>query len=262
MRPVLFSIFGLKIYGYGVMMAVGIIAAVLLLSYRSKKIGYNEDSIINMIFLAVICGIAGGKILFLITMLGNIIKEPSSIINMIRSGFVIYGAVIGGALGVLFYCRRKKWDFLKMADLIIPSVALGQAFGRIGCFLAGCCYGKPTTLPIGIVFKNSPFAPNGVRLQPTELYSSAFDFFLTVVLLLYTKRNKKNGRVFAMYMILYSVGRFIVEFLRGDNIRGFIGVFSVSQFIGIFVVILGILLYNFDKIERSFKKHKSNEEAN
>jgi phosphatidylglycerol:prolipoprotein diacylglycerol transferase len=129
--------------------------------------------------------------------------------------------------------RRKKLDFMKYFDLLIPYVAMAQGFGRIGCFLAGCCYGAETECFLSVTFHNSPFAPNGVSLIPTQLYSSPGDFLIMAVLLLYAKKQPARGKVAGLYMILYSVGRFIIEFFRADY-RGAIGFLSTSQFILIF----------------------------
>lgn len=249
MRLELFKIFGLSIKGYGTMIALGICAALLLLDYRAKKRGYDEDGILNMSILTIIAGVLGGKLLYIITDLKEIIQNPS-ILKDVGYGFVIYGAVTGGALGVIYYSMRKKWKVMKVLDLVIPSVALAQGFGRIGCLLAGCCYGKETTLPIGIVFNNSPFAPPGVTRFPTQIISSIFDFLLALFLLWYDKKERKEGRVFACYVIIYSVGRFIIEFFRDDP-RGNVGVLSTSQFIAIITVVIGILIYNKDRL---FKK--------
>lgn len=254
MRVVLFRIFGLNIYGYGTMMAIGILAALILLNYIVKKRGYNEDSILNMSIITIVCGVLGGKILFIITELGDIVKDPS-ILKDFGNGFVIYGAITGGALAIIFYCRKKKWNTLDLLDMVAPCVALAQGFGRIGCFLAGCCYGAETKLPIGVIFKENSLAPAGVPLLPTQLFSSAFDFLLAVFLLWYSKKQRKNGRVFATYMIIYSVGRFLIEFIRNDP-RGKVGVFSTSQFIAIFIVAGGVILYNIDTIKIRIKGEK------
>lgn len=248
MKPVLFEIFGLKIYGYGAMIALGILAAVTLLDKRSKKIGYNEDHIFNMSIVGIIGGILGGKLLYIIVDIKYIIENPE-ILKDLGNGFVIYGAIIGGALAIYLYCKKKNWDVLKMFDLVIPSVALAQGFGRIGCFLAGCCYGKPTKLPIGVVFANSPFAPSNVHLHPTQIYSSIFDFLLAFFLLWYSRKSEKAGKTFSLYVIIYGVGRIIVEFLRGDP-RGNVFILSTSQFISVFSIIAGILLFNIDKVRK------------
>ena len=129
---------------------------------------------------------------------------------------------------------------LEYLDLMIPSVALAQAFGRIGCFLAGCCYGKETDSCIGVVFSHSDFAPNGVKLLPTQLIMAAGDLVIMAVLLYYASKKPIRGRVSALYLILYSVGRFAVEFLRNDD-RGTVGIFSTSQFIAIFILLLGVI---------------------
>lgn len=248
MRPVLFQIGNIKIYGYGAMIALGILAALMLLSYRAKKTEYNEEKIFDMSILAIVLGVLGGKVLYIITDLKNIIANPS-ILKDVGSGFVVYGSILGGLLGIYIYCKMKKWDLLKIVDLAVPSLPLAQAFGRIGCFLAGCCYGRETSSPIGIVFPNIPLslAPSAVRLVPTQIYSSIFDFALAAFLLWYDRKERKRGRIFAMYLILYSIGRFFVEFLRAD-VRGNVGFLSTSQFISLFVIAIGIFLYNYERI--------------
>jgi phosphatidylglycerol:prolipoprotein diacylglycerol transferase len=252
MYPELFRVFGQPIYGYGTMIAVGIIAALLLLNLRSKKRGYDEDSIFNMAIIAVIMGVVGGKVLYIITELKSIIEDPAQLKN-VGSGFVIYGSIIGGILAVVFYCRRKKWDLLKVFDLVIPSLPLAQGFGRIGCFLAGCCYGRPTSSILGVKFKPGSLGPVDTCVLPTQIFSSVFDFLLAVFLLWYDRKERKKGRLFALYMIIYSIGRFIIEFVRNDP-RGNVGVLSTSQFISLFIVIIGIVFFNFDKLKKERTK--------
>lgn len=252
MRPILFEIFGVKIYGYGLMITIGIIAALFLLIYRSRRKRYNEDNIWDMAILAIICGVIGGKVLYIITDIKYIIEQPS-VLKSIGNGFVIYGAVFGGILTVYLYSRKKGWDALSVFDLAIPSLPLAQGFGRIGCFLAGCCYGSATTLPIGVEFSNSPFASVNVHVHPTQIYSSVFDFLLAFFLLWYDRKERKNGRIFSLYLIIYSIGRFLIEYLRDDP-RGSVSIFSTSQFISLFIVIIGILLFNFEKLRETLRK--------
>ena len=160
-----------------------------------------------------------------------------------QGGLAIYGGIIGGVLGGYVLSRVKRLPFLRYADLVMPSVALAQGFGRIGCFLAGCCYGLPTKSPFGIVFTSSDFAPNGVSLIPTQLISSGLNFLHCAFLIWAASRMKTPGRVAALYLMCYSAGRFVLEFFRGDLIRGTVGTLSTSQFISIFIFLLGAALF-------------------
>ena len=253
MRITLFEIFGLKIRSYGLMIAIGIIVASALLIRKAKKKGYDEDSLLNLIIFSVIGGILGGKLLFIITEFKDILENPSILMNF-GYGFVIYGAIIGGALTIYLYCKKKAWNTLEILDMTIPGVAIAQGFGRIGCFLAGCCYGAETSLPIGVIFPEGSLAPSGIHLHPTQIYSSLFDFALGVFLLYYSRRERQSGKVVGSYLIIYSIGRFFVEFLRNDP-RGNIGLLSTSQFIAIFTLILGIIIFNVHKVIKGVNKH-------
>lgn len=235
------SIGPVTIYMYGLMMALGFLAALGLGLWRGRKLGLNEDVIWGIFFRAIVGGLLGCRLLYYIVELPQILKDPSLLWNF-RNGFVVYGGIIGGVLINYIYCRRKEADFLTYFDLVMPTVALAQGFGRIGCFCAGCCYGRKTDSWYGITFHDSGFAPNGVKLIPTQLISSAGDFLICGLLLLYAGKKPKRGRVAAMYLMLYGVGRFVIEFLRNDY-RGSVGVLSTSQFISIGIVVIGVMLY-------------------
>ena len=228
------------IHGYGLMIGLGVMAALLLGDYRAKKFGLNGDHIYGMTFSAVILGFVAARILFIITEWENFLQNPMQ--YLAGAGFVVYGGIIGGALTIYGFCKIKKIDMLSYLDLMIPSVALAQAFGRVGCFLAGCCYGKETDSCLGVVFTNSDFAPNGVKLLPTQLFMAGGDLIIMAVLLWYASKRPMRGRISALYLILYSIGRFAVEFLRNDD-RGTVGMLSTSQFIAIFTLIAGIVGY-------------------
>lgn len=231
---------GITVHGYGLMIGIGILCAIMLAHFRAKKRGLSTDIIYSIALLAMIFGFIGAKLLYCITDLATVLSHPLLILT--GSGFVIYGGIIGAIAANLIYCRYKKVSFLEYFDLLAPSVALAQGFGRIGCFLAGCCYGRETDSFFGICFTNSLFAPNGVKLIPTQLISSAGDFLIAGILLLYAKKDRKKGKTAGLYLILYSVGRFAVEFLRND-VRGSIGPLSTSQFISIFIFLLGMILF-------------------
>ena len=241
MKNELFSIGPITIYGYGLMIAIGVLAAYFSATYRSKKYALDPDKVFYVTVWAVIGGFGGAKLLYLITQLPAILKDPS-LLKDARNGFVVYGGIIGGILVGWLYCRIKKLKFLEYFDLMMPSIALAQGFGRIGCFLAGCCYGKETSGPLAVTFTNSDFAPNNVALIPTQIYSGFLDFAHFLLLLYVAKHKKADGQVAACYLIFYSIGRFVIEFFRGDIERGSVGVLSTSQFISIFTTVAGIIL--------------------
>jgi len=240
MKPIIFSIGSFDIYGYGLMIALGVMAAVVLAEKRSPKYGLDGDHIFNIGIWAALCGLAGAKILYWIVELPSILEDPSLLLD-IGSGFVVYGGIIGGILGGWLYCRRKKISFLKYFDIVMPSVALGQAFGRLGCLLAGCCYGRETDSWFHIVFTESMIAPNGVPLIPTQIISSGADLLHCLVLIWIARRTKGDGQVGGFYLIFYSIGRTLIELLRDDP-RGAVGGLSTSQFISLFILLVGVAM--------------------
>lgn len=244
MKNDLFSIGNFTIHGYGLMIGIGIIFAWLVGEYRAKKQGLDSEQILPIAMWVVIWGLVSAKLLYYITTLDEILKDPGLLLD-ISGGFVVYGGIIGGILGGYVFSRRSRIDFWRYFDLVIPSVALAQGFGRIGCLLAGCCYGLEARCPISIVFTDSSFAPNGVPLIPTQIISSGLNFIHFFILILFARHAKAKGQVSALYLICYSAGRFLIEFFRGDLIRGSVGALSTSQFISIFMFIggCGLFLY-------------------
>lgn len=242
MKNELLTIGPFTVYGYGFMIAVGILAAYVTAEYRARKLRMAYEHVFYLVIWCVLGGFAGAKVLFWITELKMIIANPAFLLHTMSDGFVVFGGILGGVLSGYLYCRVRKLDFLEFFDLVMPSVALAQGFGRIGCLLAGCCYGEETNRILSITFQNSDFAPNHVALIPTQIYSSILDFVHFLVLVFLARHKKASGQVAACYMILYSAGRFILEFFRGDVVRGSVGVLSTSQFIGIFTGIAGVLL--------------------
>lgn len=240
MRYKLFDIGPLSIHSYGLMIAIGFLAALFIAVKRAKKLGLDPDFTSSLALECLVGGLIGAKLLFFIVEIDTIISDPGVILNYLANGFVVYGGIIGGILSAYVYCRVKKVNFLKYFDLLIPSVAIAQGFGRIGCFLAGCCYGRESDCAISIVFTNSPYAPNNVPLLPTQIFSSLGNFGIAAILIFFvSKKASKDGIVACAYLILYGVGRFIIEIFRNDP-RGNFGALSTSQFISIFIVLFGI----------------------
>lgn len=241
----LFSIGPITIYGYGLMIAIGIVAAYLNTERLAKKAGLDPEPVFNILIVGVGFGLIGAKLLFYITILDQVIANPKLIVTYLTEGFVVYGGIIFGISAALLYCKKKGLSFFHYLDCAAPSIALAQGFGRIGCFLAGCCYGTPMDCPISITFTDSAYAPNNIPLFPSQLVSSAFDFAHFFVLCALFKRNKQPGKIGAFYLVFYSIGRFIIEFFRGDLERGNVGTLSTSQFISVFVAIAGIAMVIF-----------------
>lgn len=230
------SIGPFTVHGYGLMIAIGILMALFVGEKRAKNRNLSGDEIYNLTFVCAVFGFLGAKLLFCIIEWKNFIKDPWSILS--SNGFVVYGGIILGVFGGWVWCRFRKLAFWEYFDIVMPSVAIAQGFGRIGCFLAGCCYGRETNSWCGIAFTNSNFAPNGVKMIPTQLISAAGMLLIAFALMRFAKNRKHPGTVGFLYLILYSIGRFGVEFLRNDY-RGEIGILSTSQFISIFMLIIG-----------------------
>ena len=242
MKNELLRIGPFTIYGYGLMIAIGILAAYFTGEYRAKKRKLPYEHVFYLVVWCVVGGFLGAKILYWITEWKSILENPGFLSATLTDGFVVFGGIVGGIFTAYVYCRVKKLNFLKLFDTLMPSVALAQGFGRIGCLLAGCCYGKETDSSCSITFHSSDIAPNGVALIPTQIYSSILDFLNCIVLCLIARRAKKEKTVAGCYLLFYSTGRFILEFFRGDLERGSVGVISTSQFISIFIFAIGAVM--------------------
>ena len=258
MRPVLFKIGKLSIPGYGLMIALGFVIALLVGGYRAKKKGLDAEAVIDLAIIAILTGFLGAKLLYIIISFREFLESPAVFLK--TSGFVVYGGIISGVLCCMLYCRIKKLKFLDYFDLVMPEVAIAQGFGRIGCFLAGCCYGRETDAAWGITFPADSMAPSGVKLIPTQLMSAVGDFVIAAVLIvvadvLVKKIKLVSGDIGCLYVWMYGIGRFFIEFLRND-FRGSVGPFSTSQFISLFAVAGGVVLCY---VNRRLKKDRTKE---
>lgn len=233
-----FSIGPLTVHGYGVMIAIGILAASWLAAKLCKEYKLDYENIDSFIIFVIVIGYAFSKLTYCLTVFDQFLSDPLSVLG--SGGWVVYGGILGGLLAALIWCKWKKWKFMDYFQVLMPCVSLAQGFGRIGCFFAGCCGGAVTDAWYGIQFPTTSLAWNTTqKIIPTQLLSSAGDFLIFAFLMYNLKKGKHPEDTGAWYLILYSVGRFLIEFLRGDLIRGGIGPFSTSQFISLFVVVLG-----------------------
>lgn len=220
MHPVLFKIGPYSVYSYGAMLALAFLACSFLAKRRAASIGMDGEKILDFTVVLIISGVIGGRLMFVLLDLEYFKTRPLDIFKLWEGGLVWYGGFILAVISGAAFLRINKMPMLKTADLLMPYVALGQAIGRIGCFLNGCCYGKSIALP-------------------TQLFESAAMF---IVYLILRRRVPSNGRTFFLYLILYSSFRFFIEFLRGDNMLVIMGL-TFSQFISIIVFTAAVILW-------------------
>lgn len=240
MHPILIKLGPLNIYSYGVMVAVGFSVAAFLIYRRAPKFGLDRDKMIDCLVLILVSGIAGARVLYIALNLGYYIANPLEILSLSKGGLVWYGGLIAALLASVWFTRKKGLDFWPAADFISPYMALGQAFGRIGCYLNGCCYG----ITAGHLFFGS-------ARHPTQIYSAILLFVIFAVMIRWQGRRRFNGEIFLGYIILYSYERFFIEFLRGDNPKIFLEL-TISQLISAaaFLTALGIFKIRADKWEK------------
>lgn len=226
---------------YGIMTAAGALCAMLYLALSNRKFPELTRDNELLALCAAIGAFFGAKLLYLLVELPELMgdiryitAQPAAFAEKyLFSGFVFYGGFYGGLFAALAYSRAARLPISRTLGYLLPVFPLIHAFGRIGCFLMGCCYGKPWTA--GIAFHNSPIAPNGIRLVPVQLIEAAGEFLLFCALA-YLSRRTGGKKMLAFYILAYSAMRFILEFWRGDIQRGFIGVLSVSQVIAVLSV--------------------------
>lgn len=223
MYPVLYQLGPIKLYTYGLMMALGFLSAIHWATKRAPKYGVRPEFISDLSIWIIVGGIVGGRVGFLA------IEESISDVFSFRffeiwkGGMVFYTGLIGALLAIVYFCRRHRQNFFTVADICAPALALGHFFGRLGCIAAGCCYGKQCELPWAFTFTNPlSLAPLHVPLHPTQAYDAASNLLIILILLSIQRRQKYNGQIFVVYLVLYAIGRSIVEQFRGDTARGFV----------------------------------------
>lgn len=251
MFPRLFHIGNFSLPTYGFMAALGLLAGLTVAVRNSKRQGVNEDYAWNLGIIAILSAVIGAKVLFVLDNWSYYGAHLGAIfsLDLLRTGGWWEGGIIAAVGACSWYMRRHRMKVLAISDAFAPGIALGHAFGRIGCFAAGCCWGKPTTLPWGVTFTSQLAqqwvgTPLGIQLQPTQIYESIFEFLNFAFLTWLFKRRKFDGQVIGAYLVTYGVARFFFEFLRGDPDRGnVLGVMSLVQLIMIFFVLAGGALW-------------------
>ena len=245
MYPVLVEIGSLKLYTYGLFVALGFILA-LTVSKRlaSRQKDLQPDLVTDLFFVILLSGIAGARLFYVMINFSYFKENPLAVFRIWEGGLVFFGGFVLAVVSAMTYLTIKNLPLHKTADILAPGIALGHAVGRIGCFFAGCCHGKTCTLPIALTFHHpDSLAPLGVGLHPTQLYSVAANFAIFLVLLFLVKRKKFHGMVFWTYVLLYSVARYIIEMFRGDFRGQFLFLeISTSQGIGIILFVVSLFM--------------------
>ena len=235
------------VYTYGVLLAAAYLLGLKLAMTRAEKRGLDGAQVLDLGIYIIIAALVGAKLLLLVTDFQTFRHDPKELLTLARSGGVFYGGLILAVGVALWYIRRVGLPLWTTCDMFAPGIALGHVVGRFGCFFAGCCYGRPTTVPWAITFTNAFAAVNvgtplNVPLHPTQLYEAGAEALILGVLLLTERKGRPfAGRTFWLYLLLYAVTRFAIEFFRGDE-RGSVGIFSTSQFISLILAPLAVIM--------------------
>lgn len=273
MFPELFKIpyLNFTLNTYGLLLAFSFIAGLYVMARLAERDGLDRNRVYDLGLWVLAASLIGSKLLMVVTEWDYYRDRPGQILTLdfFRSGGVFYGGFIAAVIASVIVMKRYKLPWWRTADVFAPGIAIGQAIGRMGCFSAGCCWGKPTTLAIGLHFKEAGHDITGVptivnhlsdpvqreiwsqklgglisplSLHPTQLYEAAATVLIFVLLLVLRRKRKFEGQVILAYAVLYSVARFTIEFWRDDP-RGQIWGISTSQFIAIIVFVGSVVLY-------------------
>lgn len=243
MNPVAFKVFGVEIMWYGVLISLGVLLGVFFALKECRRIGFKEDNLLDFLLIAIPAAIVGARIYYVVFSWDYYSQNISEIINIRNGGLAIHGALIAGIIVSIFFCKRRKVNPLLLLDILMPSVALGQSIGRWGNFINQEAHGGPTDLPWGIVV-------NGQKVHPTFLYESIITLCVFIFLTWFRKNKKTtDGQVLALYLILYSAGRFFIEGMRTDSLM-FFGM-RIAQLVSLGSAIVGIAIWIFLKRKKA-----------
>lgn len=237
MKPVLFSIGGLHLYSYGLSIAIGILFSLFLMKRRAAKEGFPKvEEIFDMAFVVLVWGFLGARIFYVIQNFSYYMTEPLKIFAVWEGGLIFYGGAIMSFAGLGLMARKRKWPLWKILDFLSPYAALTHAFGRIGCFMNGCCYGKACGLPWAVRFPELPHA-----VHPAQLYEAFYDILLFAFLIQRGKRIRFEGEIVLLYFLLYGMGRYTIEFLREPSWM-WMGLTS-NQWLSVAIMFVAFILF-------------------
>lgn len=233
--PVAFHVFGLEVRWYAILIVTGMLLAIHIASKEAKRVGLGEETVSDLALLILPAGIIGARLWYVIFEWHRYQDNPLSALDIRSGGLAIHGALLAAAAACYFFCRKRKLSFVKMADLLLPVVALAQAIGRWGNFTNNEAHGGPTDLPWGLWIA-------GEKVHPTFLYESIGDLCIFLFLWFYIRRHRSfDGQAASLYLILYGILRFFVEGLRTDSL--YMGPIRVAQLVSLIGVVCGAVLY-------------------
>jgi phosphatidylglycerol---prolipoprotein diacylglyceryl transferase len=249
MHPILFDFGGFTIYAYGVLLAAAYLLGLQFALMRARARGLDGQRVMDLGIWIIISALVGAKLLLFIVDFRRYTENPRELVELLRSGGVFYGGLIAAVVVALLYLRRHKLPLWTTTDVFAPGIALGHIVGRLGCLMAGCCFGRPASVPWAVTFRDPAAMANvgtplGVPLHPTQLYEAGAEALILAFLLVLERQEERPfpGRTFWTYMLLYGISRFFIEFYRGDS-RGMVfNLLSTSQFVSVILVPLSIVM--------------------
>lgn len=250
MHPILFKLGSLTVYTYGFFIAMGFLAGISLAKKEAQRLGESPEKITDLCFYILLSAIIASRLFYVLINAEMFVSNPLEIFRIWNGGLVFYGGFVGAGLTTVYYLKKHEMPLWKTLDMLAPSLAVGHFLGRIGCFSAGCCYGKECHLPWAVTFSHpETLARTGVPLHPTQLYEAANNLMIFGILWMFRRRKKFDGQIFWLYVLIYGITRSVIEIFRGDFRGEFIlGVISVSQAIGItFALTAAVMLVIFNK---------------
>lgn len=269
MHPICFRVAGFPVHWYGVLMALGFFAGLANWLWLGRRKGWGFNFFSDLLFWVMVSAIFGARLAYVLANLETFSHAPHTVLYLHQGGLIYYGGLLGGIAAVVVFARVRHLELPALLDLVATSVPLGHAFGRLGCFLNGCCHGRLSDGPFSVTFPPdslawwrhvnegllSPTAARSLPVIPVQLYESAYNLLLYVALVLLYRRQPRPGTTAGVYLLLYPVGRFLLEFLRGDARARWLGL-SVAQ-----VVSLGLLAAGTCLLAWSRRKGRSSTKA-
>lgn len=237
----------ISLHSYGLMIALGVIAAYYIMLRKSVKFGIDADKLSSLFIWVIVAAFVGGKLFFFFEDIGKYIDDPSRIKGAMGGGFVFYGSLIFAIPTIVWWLKKEKIAVRPFLDNLAFAGPVVHSLGRVGCFLAGCCHGKVCDTWMGVTFSHPDTlaAIKDAPLYPTQLFDIVVNLIILLTVFLLDKKKKFEGQLFLVYLVMYAIGRSIVEIYRGDEARGFLfgGALSHSQFIALFILIVSPIVW-------------------